>query len=556
MNSLKIPFIIASICILTGSLHAQISPGKLSKYHVALEGISNCTKCHELGKSATEEKCLACHEPLKKRIDTGKGFHSSAKVKKTTCVRCHSEHHGIDYELVFWSDGRNKFDHSATGFPLEGSHSALDCEKCHREQFNYSISATESVNPQRTFFGLSKSCISCHIDEHVGQLNGECLSCHTMTSWKPPTGFDHDSTRYPLTGRHREVDCQKCHQLCQRHDSLLTNKLVLKGDDRKFARYDGLNFPNCSSCHEDVHKGKLGADCAGCHNTTGFRQIASGLFDHSKTDFPLDGKHLTVACDKCHKSDRKSSGMVFGTCKDCHSDRHKGEFTSRTDRGACEACHSVEGFSRVNFRLKEHQASRFPLTGGHLATPCIDCHQPMNNEDRNVLRYSFDTLECSTCHRDPHRGEASNWMVNNACQTCHSTNSWREITFDHSRTKFELSGKHQSISCGSCHKQAGLEEKYVPLKKIAADCLNCHQEPHQQQFAGNDAATDCIACHTPAGWSWLKFNHDRDSRFKLEGAHKNTQCSRCHRAETGNDGKLFIRFKPLSTTCSDCHGKK
>ena len=43
---------------------AQISPGDLSKAHASLEGVSNCTKCHTVGKKVTSEKCLDCHKEI------------------------------------------------------------------------------------------------------------------------------------------------------------------------------------------------------------------------------------------------------------------------------------------------------------------------------------------------------------------------------------------------------------------------------------------------------------------------------------------------------------
>ncbi len=45
-------------------LAAQISPGALSSPHSHLEGISNCTQCHELGNKVSDNKCLACHTEI------------------------------------------------------------------------------------------------------------------------------------------------------------------------------------------------------------------------------------------------------------------------------------------------------------------------------------------------------------------------------------------------------------------------------------------------------------------------------------------------------------
>ena len=50
---------------------AQISPGKLSRYHESLEGISNCTRCHVLGEEVSNAKCLECHTPIQSQTSAG-----------------------------------------------------------------------------------------------------------------------------------------------------------------------------------------------------------------------------------------------------------------------------------------------------------------------------------------------------------------------------------------------------------------------------------------------------------------------------------------------------
>ena len=83
-------------------LTAQLSPGDLSRSHAHLEGISNCTKCHELGNKITDEKCLSCHTEISDRIRLNKGYHSSDEVKGKQCIACHSEHNGKDFQLILW----------------------------------------------------------------------------------------------------------------------------------------------------------------------------------------------------------------------------------------------------------------------------------------------------------------------------------------------------------------------------------------------------------------------------------------------------------------------
>ena len=90
-------FIISVFCSYS---FAQISPGDLTKAHADLEGMSNCTKCHELGEKVYNSKCLDCHTEIKSLINSGKGYHSGTDVKGKECFSCHSEHHGRNFRIV------------------------------------------------------------------------------------------------------------------------------------------------------------------------------------------------------------------------------------------------------------------------------------------------------------------------------------------------------------------------------------------------------------------------------------------------------------------------
>ena len=72
-------------------------------------------------------------------------------------------------------------------------------------------------------------------------------------------------------------------------------------------------------------------DCSRCHDPSG--AFRANTFEHTwDTDFPLDGSHASVACVKCHKterlalSDKLPSGAttlvryrpVPKKCVDCH----------------------------------------------------------------------------------------------------------------------------------------------------------------------------------------------------------------------------------------------
>ena len=70
------------LLLLSLSSLAQFSPGKLSTAHADLEGISNCTKCHDIGNKISEQKCLDCHKEIQTLISADRGYHAYSDVKK------------------------------------------------------------------------------------------------------------------------------------------------------------------------------------------------------------------------------------------------------------------------------------------------------------------------------------------------------------------------------------------------------------------------------------------------------------------------------------------
>jgi len=99
---------------------------------------------------------------------------------------------------------------------------------------------------------------------------------------------------YPLTGRHLEVPCEKCHE---------QHKYINKKTE-------------CADCHEDVHEGRLKSACSECHDTRGF-QAPFLLFDHNiQTDFPLTPLHGNSSCEKCHAD--ATYEVAGSTCESCH----------------------------------------------------------------------------------------------------------------------------------------------------------------------------------------------------------------------------------------------
>jgi hypothetical protein len=505
----------------------QISPGELAKVHSNLEGMSNCTKCHTIGAKISNSKCLACHIEIKERIDKQKGYHASADVKGKECAKCHNDHHGKNFQIIKFN--ASAFQHSLTGFLLEGAHGKQTCNKCHIAKF---ISNKKLQAKPHTYLGLNTECVSCHTDYHQNTLTGSCTKCHGQEAFKPALKFSHANSKFQLIGKHQSVACLKCHRMETKAG-------------KPFQKFAGVSFSNCTSCHTDVHQNKFGQNCKQCHSENSFHSIKnSGSFDHSKTRFMLEGKHANVMCASCHKT-KFTDPLKFDNCTDCHSDYHKGQFAKSENSPDCIKCHTVNGFSPSNFTIENHSQCNFKLQGAHVATACFECHHKQKD-------WSFRNVgaNCVDCHQNIHKSTISQkYFPNEDCKACHSENSWSELSFDHSKTNFQLTGVHSKIGCKACHfdmkKPVNQQQKFAGLSE---SCNNCHSDKHNKQFEVN-GVTDCNRCHATSTWKASGFNHN-NTAFKLDGQHSKLACSKCHKPA---ENEKVIQYKIKKFKCEDCH---
>lgn len=182
-----------------------------------------CDACHagDLYRDKLATSCVSCHQ---------KDDRHQGKLGNR-CEQCHAE--------TGWR--KTSFDHDITRFPLIGRHAIVPCEECHRSLL---------------FKGTQLNCESCHRDRHhERRLGPNCALCHNPNSWAR-WRYDHDvQTRYPLTGAHRNLDCQACH--------------VTKNVAKPTLPMD------CVSCHrkDDAHHGSFGLACERCHTTASFKSM-------------------------------------------------------------------------------------------------------------------------------------------------------------------------------------------------------------------------------------------------------------------------------------------
>ena len=461
-----------------------LMPGDLINGHLELE--DDCENCHvEFDQSSQNPLCIDCHEEIAADLKKTSGFHGiNKKIKGVHCRSCHTDHIGRDADIVRLD--KESFNHDLTNYPLEGAHGALSCSQCHESGKGYRKE--------------SYQCNDCHkkLDPHKGELGKECDSCHSSQSWQE-TVFDHDETEFVLQYKHKEVSCESCH---------LNNV------------YE--NTPQqCADCHtnQDVHQNRFESECENCHSEKAW-DLSS--FDHNlESDFKLKFGHLEVDCNLCHKQpvDKK---IEPENCNSCHQkdDIHNTRMGSK-----CESCHSEKGWAK---NLFDHEKkTEFPLRGKHKKVTCSGCHH-------TEAASKMPVRDCYDCHKpdDPH----ANSLGSN-CGRCHNENDWTQSTvFSHETTAFPLLGMHKQLSCGECH----LTENF---QHATRDCYSCHQ---QQDSHGVVLGKDCGRCHNPNDWSYWLFDHNKQTDFRLEGAHENLSCQLCH-----HEGLTDPEHPPLK--CGDCH---
>jgi hypothetical protein len=445
-----------------------------------------------------ENECSNCHQPL------------GDVTQRTLCLDCHKEvrkdfatkkgFHGrkiaqnVDCKTCHTDHkgrdakivllNRQDFNHKDTDFILKDSHKDVECSSCHKADKKFSEAKHE--------------CNDCHkeTDVHDGELGKECDNCHSQKTWIK-TRFNHDETKFKLKGEHKKVACLSCH-VTETYTDAPTK---------------------CYSCHQinDIHNNRFGKDCQDCHNETKWETIR---FNHNKTDYPLTGRHKRVGCNSCHTSSSFNKKLPV-TCIGCHrqDDTHSGRNGIK-----CKSCHTTKSWE-TKF---DHKKTDFPLHGHHEELACTTCHKG------DVYKDDLPT-QCFDCHKQDDVHQESQGKT---CSNCHNEDDWQaQILFDHDVTHFPLAGLHASVSCDDCHASGN-------FKDTESKCISCHESDDEHK---NTLGKDCQQCHTPSSWNLWLFEHDEQTKFKLEGKHSGLVCDACHTKSVVKD-----ELK-LPSDCNDCH---
>lgn len=229
-----------------------------------------------------------------------------------SCDRCHTE--------TGWRPLRQPllFDHSETGFVLEGAHQGVTCVQCH---------------DIRDFSLADHACSSCHQDPHEGAFGSRCARCHDPYIWEiRDLRRVHRQTTFAFVGAHARLDCETCHR---------------PGAPREYATL----HTQCYACHASLYASVTDPDhqalqfplqCELCHTMMAWRPAS--FRQHDRLYFPIySGNHAGTwsSCARCHPD--PGNYAVF-TCLTCHT-----ESTTRAQHGevsgfvydsqACLQCH-------------------------------------------------------------------------------------------------------------------------------------------------------------------------------------------------------------------------
>jgi hypothetical protein len=136
----------------------------------------------------------------------------------------------------------------------------------------------------------------------------------------------------------------------------------------------------------------------------------------------------------------------------------------------------------------------------------------------------------------------------------------------HAQCVFPLSGAHQALPCQTCHTElklppgpSSMPADSARIRPLHFDnnrraCVDCHESPHGKQFAARKDKGVCQGCHDDRAFApAVKFDHNKDARFRLEGAHGKTQCAACHVPQKDSKGKTFVIYRPTPMNCDACH---
>lgn len=512
------------------------------------------------------------------------------------------------------ADSRSmSFNHTATGFFLDGAHARLTCESCHTKGL---------------FRGTPRDCATCHRpgDRAPGKTathiltNAPCSSCHKTISWAP-SDFRHridqgvvqggcstchngsSSIGKPSTHIATMASCDSCHKSSSwlpagyNHASVVPGSCATCHNGTRATGKNASHIPttaSCDACHTAgvafapisvsmtaMHanmKGPVAAgNCSSCHN-------GSFLSQNAQTK-PVTHVSTTAQCDTCHSSTTTWANATFdhaaavpavtGRCSSCHNGSAAlGKPTNHIPTAAqCDTCHS--GFVAFKPAQMNHagtvgqcstchsgsylfaNALAKPATHIPTTSQCDSCHtKGFITWSPSVMNHTGLAGQCSTCHNGAYlsqnaQSKTPTHMATTAqCDTCHnSTVSWATASMNHATASPPVAGR-----CATCHNGTAALGKPTNHIPTTAQCDTCHTgfvafAPGLMNHAGTTGPVAAGNCATCHSGAYVAIN------AQVKGAKHipTTQsCDVCHSTSVWKP-TTFTHAGVVAGSCATCH---
>lgn len=318
------------------------------------------------------------------------------------------------------------------------------------------------------------------------------VALSSLAAAQPKTpSFDHDETRFPLTGRHLNTNCESCHVGGQFAGTPTACRSCHASGGSAETRSSPDHIPvqtDCSDCHTPrfweparMDHGMVADACEVCH-------VGS-----LATNKPANHIASSNRCGDCHGTYRWEGASfdhssITGNCVSCHNGtiatgKDQGHVQSSND---CELCHSTSRWS---------PATGFDHSG--ITTNCISCHNGTTAEGK----------------------DGDHVPSGNDCEVCHSTIAWVPAGFDHTNV-------------------------------VPGTCSGCHNGNQAEGQPGGHFSTtmSCDACHTTQTFAGADYDHTGGN---YPGDHRgNPDCTECH---GGNSPAVTWSAPGYIPDCAGCH---
>jgi len=243
-----------------------------------------------------------------------------------------------------------------------------------------------------------------------------CMSCHIMK----------ETFQEWQKGKHRDVVCQKCHQLTLLELNHLLLSYVVK-ESNPFSQTHGREKPwlECRKCHlNEIAQGSkasrdsyghakhvlmLNIECKACHSESLhlFKADEKACLKCHQDKGVHGGGAEAFLCLKCHSYSENTPAMIPNErCTLCHKSLQKGPMSSLK----CHQCHKPHG--------------KIKLTSKNCL---VECHTSETRTGQHAL-HRKKGLECLDCHK------AHTWVIGQKgaeglCNRCHAMKDPRTFIY-------------------------------------------------------------------------------------------------------------------------------